>query len=108
VGDRMGGHFVSGHVDGVGRVRAIRKSGAAAEFDFEAPHALMEFIAQKGSVAVDGVSLTPFTPLADGFTVSLIPLTLSATTLGFKSPGDSVNLEVDLLARYVKQMMDAR
>lgn len=105
VGDRIGGHFVSGHVDGVGKVRAIRRSGAAAEFDFEAPKELMSFVAQKGSVAIDGVSLTPFAPSADGFTVSLIPLTLASTTLGFKVVGDSVNYEVDLLARYVKQIL---
>jgi riboflavin synthase len=105
VGDRLGGHFVSGHVDAIGKVRAIRRSGAAAEFDFSAPEDLMAFIAQKGSVAVDGVSLTPFAPRKDGFTVSLIPVTLAATTLGFKSEGDGVNLEIDLLARYVGQMM---
>jgi riboflavin synthase len=105
IGDRIGGHFVSGHVDGLATLRAIRRSGALAEFDFSAPEALMPFIAQKGSVALDGVSLTPFAPRADGFTVSLIPLTLAATTLGFKMTGDSVNLEVDLLARYVKQIL---
>jgi riboflavin synthase len=108
VGDRMGGHFVAGHVDGVGSIRAIRRAGAAAEFDFSAPEALMNFIAQKGSVAVEGVSLTPFAPLKDGFTVSLIPVTLAATNLGFKQAGDPVNLEVDLLARYVRQMLEAR
>lgn len=108
VGDRMGGHFVSGHVDAVGSIHAIRRSGAAAEFDFSAPAELMPFIAKKGSITVDGVSLTPFSPSAGGFTVSLIPTTLAATTLGFKAAGDAVNLEVDLLARYVKQIMDAR
>jgi riboflavin synthase len=105
VGDRLGGHFVSGHVDGVGRIAAVRRSGTSAEYDFEAPKDLMPYIAQKGSIAVDGVSLTPFRPSPSGFTVSLIPLTLAATTLGFKGVGDSVNLEVDLLARYVKQIM---
>lgn len=108
VGDRIGGHFVSGHVDGVGSVAAIRRSGGAAEFDFSAPGDLRAFIAQKGSVAVDGVSLTPFKPSPAGFTVSLIPLTLAGTTLGFKQAGDSVNLEVDILARYVKQILDVR
>ena len=108
VGDRVGGHFVSGHVDGVGKVRTIRRAGAAAEFDFTAPQDLMPFIAQKGSIAIDGVSLTPFNPQGDTFTVSLIPLTLAATTMGFKVEGDAVNLEIDMLARYVRQALGPR
>lgn len=107
VGDRIGGHIISGHVDGVGRVKAIRRSGAMAEFDFSAPADLMAFIADKGSIAIEGVSLTPFARNSTGFTVALIPVTLAATTLGFMQADDQVNLEVDLLARYVRQMMVA-
>ena len=106
VGDRLGGHFVSGHVDGLGKLEALRKTDSGAEMDFSVPAELLPYIAQKGSVSVDGVSLTPFSPSASGFSVALVPHTLEHTTLGLRRPGDAVNLEVDLLARYVKRLME--
>lgn len=106
VGDRLGGHFVSGHVDGIGSVKNVRKAGDGAEMEFIVPVDLALYVAQKGSISVDGVSLTSFSPSKDGFTVALIPHTLLNTTLGHRKPGDAVNLEVDLLARHVKRLME--
>jgi riboflavin synthase len=108
LGERLGGHFVAGHVDGLGSLKARRPSGESAEFDILAPPELMKLVAGKGSVAVEGVSLTPFQVAADSFTVSLIPLTLQKTNLGVKKPGDALNLEADLLARYVSRLMEGR
>jgi riboflavin synthase len=108
IGDRLGGHFVSGHVDGIAKVKAVRKTGVGAEMDFSVPPDLTPYIAQKGSVSVEGVSLTPFTPTSEGFSVALVAHTLLHTTLDLKKPGDVVNLEVDLLARYVKRLMDTK
>jgi riboflavin synthase len=107
VGDRMGGHFVAGHVDGVGRVAAIAPQGDGSEITFEAPVALMPYIAEKGSVSVEGVSLTPWAVAGNRFTVAFIPHTLQATNLGGKQVGDPVNLEIDLLARYLRRLLDA-
>jgi len=107
VGDRMGGHFVAGHVDGVGKVAAIEPQGDGSEISFEAPVALMPYIAEKGSVSVEGVSLTPWAVSGNRFTVAFIPHTLKATNLGGKQVGDPVNLEIDLLARYLRRLMDA-
>jgi riboflavin synthase len=107
VGDRMGGHFVAGHVDGVGRVAAITPQGEGSEISFEAPVALMPYIAEKGSVSVEGVSLTPWAVSGNRFTVAFIPHTLQATNLGGKQAGDPVNLEIDLLARYLRRLLDA-
>ena len=108
VGDRLGGHFVSGHVDGsMGKLEAMRETAQGTEMDFSVPAALLPYIAQKGSISVDGVSLTPFAPGKAGFTVSLVPHTLAHTTpWALRSPGDSVNLEVDILARYVQRLME--
>jgi riboflavin synthase len=108
--DRLGGHLVSGHVDGVGTV--IRFAALAADprsnwhLEIEAPSALAAFIARKGSIAVDGVSLTINEVKGSTFTVNLIPHTLAVTTLGRLAQGSGVNLEVDLLARYVQRMID--
>lgn len=102
VGGRLGGHFVSGHVDGVGKVRRIAPSGEAREVTVTAPDAVAAFLAAKGSVAIDGISLTVNEVRGADFTVMIIPHTLGATTLATASPGDDVNLEADLIARYVQ------
>lgn len=106
--DRLGGHLVSGHVDGMGRVAAIEAGDAAQLWSFAAPSALARYIAVKGSVAVDGVSLTVNSVDATGFGVTLIPHTLAHTSFGSARVGDAVNLEVDLLARYVERLHAAR
>jgi riboflavin synthase len=101
VGDRLGGHLVQGHIDGVGRIAERRRDGDWEVVWFSCPSALSSQMVPKGSVAVDGVSLT-LVDVADGrFSVALIPHTLAQTTLGFKQPGAAVNLETDLLAKYV-------
>ena len=106
--DRLGGHFVQGHVDGVGTVAAVHDEGFSRLVEIEAEAGLMRYVVEKGSIAVDGVSLT-VASLAEGpFGVSLIPETLERTTLGRASPGDAVNLEVDVLAKYVERLVGAR
>ena len=106
LGDELGGHLVSGHVDGVGRALAITPEGASRRFVFEAPAQLARFIASKGSVAIDGISLTVNEVEGARFGVNVIPHTLSVTTLGEAGPGDRVNLEIDLLARYVARLIE--
>jgi riboflavin synthase len=106
LGDELGGHLVSGHVDGVGRVAAITPEGASRRFVFEAPAQLARFIASKGSVAIDGISLTVNEVDGARFGVNIIPHTLSITTLGEAEAGDRVNLEIDLLARYVARLIE--
>jgi len=101
VSDRLSGHFVFGHVDGVGTVLAVEPEGGSALYRFSLPAGFSRFLVEKGSIAVDGVSLTVFDCGRRSFTVSVIPHTASATTLGRKRPGDPVNLETDMLARYV-------
>ena len=101
VGDRLGGHFVTGHIDAVGRLAAQSFDGEWRECWFQAPAALTTQMAAKGSIAVDGVSLTLVDVQSDRFSVALIPHTLSATTLGKLRIGDCVNLETDILAKYV-------
>jgi riboflavin synthase len=101
VGDRLGGHLVQGHVDGLGRVASRRRQGEWEVVWFSCPAELAAQMVPKGSVTVDGVSLTVVDVTADGFSVALIPHTLALTTLGFKGPGASVNLETDVLAKYV-------
>jgi riboflavin synthase len=100
IGDELGGHLVSGHVDGVGEVRDIRQDGDAWRLTFRAPQPLHRFIAEKGSIAVDGVSLTVNEVEGDRFGVALIPHTWAHTTLSRLTPGAHVNLEIDLIARY--------
>lgn len=103
VGDRLGGHFVSGHVDCSGTIKTLKEEKNAVVFSIEMDKGLMEFVAPKGSVAVDGISLTVVDVTPNGFTVSLIPHTMSVTTLGSKGPGSTVNIEVDMLARYIRR-----
>jgi riboflavin synthase len=102
--DRLGGHFVQGHVDGVATVRAVREDGFARVVTFDAPAELLRYVVEKGSIAVDGVSLTVSAVDAASFSVSLIPETLERTTLGAAEPGRPVNLEVDVLAKYVEKL----
>jgi riboflavin synthase len=103
-GGRLGGHVVQGHVDGVGTVESVLPEGLARVVRIAAPPALMRYVVEKGSIAVDGVSLTVAEALDDAFTVSLIPETLERTTLGALQPGRQVNLEVDVLAKYVERL----
>lgn len=106
LGDELGGHLVSGHVDGVARLTARRPDGESVRLTFEVPPALARFIASKGSVAVDGVSLTVNEVEGATFGVNVIPHTLAETTLGGLEEGAAVNLEIDLLARYVARLHD--
>ena len=102
--DRIGGHMVTGHVDGKARLASRYGDARAWRFDFEAPHELARYIARKGSVCLDGVSLTVNEVDGDRFSVCLIPHTMEITTLGELQPGDEVNLEVDLIARYLERL----
>jgi riboflavin synthase len=108
VGDELGGHIVAGHADGVARLVAREDLTAMARLSFEAPHALSRFIAPKGSIALDGVSLTVNEVAADRFSTLIIPHTLAVTTLGALAVGDEVNLEVDLMARYAARLLEGR
>jgi len=99
-GDRMGGHFVTGHVDGTGRILKITREGRNVSFDLEVSAGIRKFIVPKGSIAMDGISLTVQAARGKHFSIALIPHTLQVTNLGSKRAGDNVNVEVDLLARY--------
>jgi riboflavin synthase len=101
--DRLGGHLVQGHVDGVGEVVA-----AAPDLRVRVDPELTRYVVEKGSITVDGCSLTVVEALADGFTVAVIPHTMAVTTLGHRGPGDRVNLEVDVVAKYVEKLMADR
>jgi riboflavin synthase len=103
-GDRLGGHVVQGHVDGTGTVEAAREEGNARVVRIAAAPELLRYVVEKGSIAVDGVSLTVSAIGAEAFEVSLIPETLERTTLGDSAPGRIVNLEVDVLAKYVEKL----
>ena len=103
--DRLGGHMVSGHVDGVGRVLSAVEDARAQRWRFSAPAALLRYVAQKGSICVDGVSLTVNAVDAEGFEVALVPHTLSHTAFAQTRVGEAVNLEVDLVARYVERLL---
>jgi len=103
--ERLGGHVVQGHVDGLGAIRAVREEGFARVVTIEADAALLRYVVEKGSIAVDGVSLTVAAVDGDSFAVSLIPETLERTTLGAAGPGAPVNLEVDILAKYVEKLL---
>jgi riboflavin synthase len=104
-GDPLGGHVVQGHVDGVGSVESASDEGFARVVRIAAPPELMRYVVEKGSIAVDGVSLTVAQVDDEGFSVSLIPETLERTTLGAAAPGRPVNLEVDVLAKYVEKLV---
>jgi riboflavin synthase len=106
VGDELGGHIVSGHVDGVGTIVSNIAEGDSRRFVFAAPPALARFIARKGSIAVDGISLTVNETDGPHFGVNIIPHTLDWTNLGRARPGDRVNLEIDMLARYVARLLE--
>jgi riboflavin synthase len=108
VGDRLGGHFVTGHIDGVGTLLSREDHGEWSFFWFELPRRLSRQMASKGSVAVDGVSLTIVDSQPDRFSVALIPYTLAVTTLGPLQVGQKVNLETDVLAKYVERLIEAR
>ena len=108
LGDELGGHLVYGHVDGLGQLSEIRQVGESRVLRVSVPKDLSKFFAEKGSVTIDGVSLTVSAVGDAWFEVSLIPHTLSVTTLGGLSQGDKVNLEVDMLARYVARMLEWR
>src|SRR5262245_20805168 len=104
LGDELGGHIVAGHVDGVAEIASVSPEGESRRITFTAPKDLLRFIASKGSVALDGVSLTVNEVERDGFGVNIIPHTLKVTTFGGAKKGSRVNLEVDLLARYVARL----
>jgi riboflavin synthase len=108
VGDELGGHIVSGHVDGVARLIERRPEGESVRFVIAAPAALMPYIAPKGSIALDGVSLTVNGVASDQFGVNLIPYTLAHTSLGDARPGQCFNLEIDPIARYVARLLGTR
>jgi riboflavin synthase len=107
-GEPLGGHYVQGHVDGVGRVRSVAREGDGARMWIDAPPELLRYCVEKGSIAVQGVSLTIAALDDGGFAVALVPHTLEATTLGALRPGTPVNLEVDVLAKYVERLLNRR
>ena len=107
-GDRLGGHIVTGHVDGVGRVASIRRAEGDREIAIVLPERLTRYVAERGSIAVDGVSLTVIAPAGPRFSVALVAATLAATTLGDLRTGDRVNVEADLLAKHLEKLLAAR
>jgi riboflavin synthase len=107
-GEPLGGHIVQGHVDGVGSIGSVEAEGEGLRVVVEAPPDVLRYCVEKGSIAVDGVSLTVAELLEDAFAVALVPHTLSATTLGELVPGRPVNLEVDVLAKYVERLVAPR
>jgi riboflavin synthase len=107
-GGRLDGHIVQGHVDGVGTIRSILGEGASIRMWFDAPEDLRRYLVEKGSVSVDGVSLTISGVGDEGFGIVLIPHTLDVTVFGSRAVGDAVNLEVDVLAKYVERLLEAR
>jgi riboflavin synthase len=108
LGKLISGHLVAGHVDGVGRIVSIKPEGDAKLYTFEAPAAEARYLIEKGSAAIDGISLTVFAISGRRFSVELIPHTLKVTTLGLKRLGDRVNFESDMLAKYVEKMLAER
>jgi len=107
MGDELGGHLVSGHVDGVGKALSATPENGSTRWRFQVPHALARFIAAKGSVAVDGVSLTVNEVDGDIFGVNVIPHTAAVTGFGTLAPGDPVNIEIDMLSRYVARLTES-
>jgi len=108
MGDRLGGHLVQGHVDGTGRLEEIRPDGEWVLYRFSAPRTVAPYLVEKGSIAVEGVSLTIFHCRGSRFTVALIPHTLTHTTLGDRHPGDKVNLEADVMLKHVEALLRRR
>jgi riboflavin synthase len=104
-GDELGGHYVQGHVDAVGRIQSVEAEGEGLRVFVDAPDAVLRYCAYKGSITVDGVSLTVAELSADAFAVALVPHTLEATTLSALRPGQQVNLEADVLAKYVERLV---
>jgi len=104
-GEELGGHYVQGHVDAVGRIRSVEAEGQGLRVVVAAPDAVLRYCVEKGSVTVDGVSLTVAELVDDAFSVALVPLTLEATTLSALRPGRAVNLEADVLAKYVERLV---
>jgi riboflavin synthase len=102
---KLGGHFVTGHVEAVGKIRSRKVEGNAERIEIEAPKSVLCYLAPKGSVAVDGISLTVVDVMKDAFTLVIIPHTSAMTTIGFKKAGDTVNLEPDILAKYVARFL---
>jgi riboflavin synthase len=107
-GEALGGHYVQGHVDGVGTVRSVEPEGKGSRVWFDAPPEILRYCVEKGSVAVDGVSLTVAEVDDEGFAVALVPHTLAVTTLGSLAPDYEVNLEADVLAKYVERLAGLR
>ena len=107
-GDRFGGHIVQGHVDGIGEVLGVRPEGEAEIWEFRAPEAVLRYCVEKGSICVDGISLTIVSVGADTFTVSILPQTRANTNLGVLSVGDTVNLEADVIGKYVERLLGPR
>lgn len=106
--ERIGGHLVAGHVDGVGTIRNRHQEGNAIFFTIEAPREILRYCIVKGSITVDGISLTINDVTEKGFSVAIIPHTAKVTTLGLKQPGDTVNLESDLIGKYVERLLQER
>jgi riboflavin synthase len=105
---KLGGHFVTGHIDGVGSIKSKERVGDVLKFVISADERITDFLVGKGSVALDGISLTVVDVLRDGFSIVIIPHTAKMTTLGFKGVGDSVNIEVDILGKYVSKFLEKR
>ncbi len=103
---KLGGHFVTGHVDGAGRIRSKRMSGNVWKIEIEAPPEIIKYLVEKGSAAIDGISLTVVDVFKDSFTVVIIPHTAQMTTIGFKNQGETVNLEADILGKYVAKFLN--
>ena len=105
--DRLGGHIVSGHIDTVGRVKEVKREGDFKIFTFSIPEALDRYIIEKGSIAIDGISLTVNVCWKGGFSVAIIPHTAQQTTMGFRKGGDKVNIEVDVIGKYIEKLLTA-
>ena len=108
VGDRMGGHIVTGHIDGTGKIGKRETRGESVWFEVTAPDELMRYMVEKGSVTLDGISLTINSVGKDFFALNIIPHTLDATTLGSKKPRDTVNIETDIIGKYVERLMQGQ
>lgn len=105
---KIGGHLVTGHVDATGRIREKRQEGNSWRLFFDAPASVLRYVIKKGSIAIDGISLTVADVDASGFSIAMIPHTAKMTTLGSKSPGESVNLETDVIGKYVEKLLSGR